>query len=474
MPSSLKSLALAPILVALLFEPARAAELPGHAMGWAWGLPFLAVLLSIALGPMLFPKIWHRHYGKIAAGWSVVTLLALVVFFGPQTALAAFVHAMLAEYLSFIVLLFALYVVAGGVLVTGNVHGTPRRNTAMLAMGAAMASFVGTTGASMIMIRPLLRANDERPYNVHVVIFFIFIVANVGGALTPLGDPPLFVGFLRGVDFLWTAEHLAVPTLLAVVLLLACFFLVDSWLQRREGPYEPQRDPTPPARIRVQGLVNLVLVAAIVGAILLSATWNPGISWSVLGTEIQLQNIVRDALLIGIAGLSLWLTHEEHRRANGFTWEPIKEVAKLFAAIFTTIIPVLAVLRAGEQGVLAPLLDLVTTAEGDSSPLAFFWLTGLLSAFLDNAPTYLVFFELAGGDPDYLMGPGARTLAAISMGAVYMGALTYIGNAPNFMVYAIAVERGVKMPTFFGYLIWSIAILGPVFLLLTLTVIAAP
>jgi Na+/H+ antiporter NhaD/arsenite permease-like protein len=474
MPRPLKTLTLVPILFGLLSGPAVAAELPGETMGWAWGLPFLAVLLSIALGPMLFPKIWHHHYGKIAAAWSLATLLALVFSFGPEAAVAAFVHAMLAEYLSFIVLLFALYVVAGGVLVTGNVHGTPRRNTAMLAVGAAMASFVGTTGASMIMIRPLLRANDERPYNVHVVIFFIFIVANVGGALTPLGDPPLFVGFLRGVDFLWTAEHLALPTLLAVALLLACFFALDSWLHRREGPYEPQRDPTPPARIRVQGLVNLVLVAAIVGAILLSATWNPGISWNVLGTDVQIQNVVRDALLVGIAGLSLWLTHEEHRRANGFTWEPIREVAKLFAAIFITIIPVLAVLRAGEQGVLAPLLDLVTTAQGEANPLAFFWLTGLLSAFLDNAPTYLVFFELAGGDPQHLMGPGARTLAAISMGAVYMGALTYIGNAPNFMVYAIAVERGVKMPTFFGYLVWSAAILGPVFLLLTLLVIIGP
>jgi Na+/H+ antiporter NhaD/arsenite permease-like protein len=456
-------------LVMLGFGTVRAcaAELPGETMQWPWALPFAAVLLSIALGPLCFPRLWHHAYGRIVGALALVTLAALALSFGFQAAFAAFVHAMLAEYLSFIILLFALYTVAGGILVTGNVHGTPRANTAMLAMGALMASFVGTTGASMIMIRPLLRANDERRSSVHVVVFFIFLVANVGGALTPLGDPPLFVGFLRGVDFLWTMEHLAAPTIFVALILLACFYLLDSWISRREGPYEPRRDPTPPQRIGIQGLVNLVLVAGIIGAILLSAAWDPGVSWDVEGTELELQNLVRDGLLVAMALLSLWLTHEEHRKANGFTWEPIREVAKLFAAIFVAIIPVLAMLRAGEAGAFAPLLDLVMTGSGEPNPVAFFWLTGGLSAFLDNAPTYLVFFELAGGDPQILMGPLSRTLAAISMGAVYMGAMTYIGNAPNFMVYAIAVERGVPMPSFFGYLLWSGAVLLPVFLLLT-------
>lgn len=463
MTRGLASLALALAFLLLALPGASAAELPGETMGWPWALPFAAVLLSIATGPLLFPRIWHRHYGKIAGFWAAVALVALAVAFGAEAAFAAFVHSMLAEYLSFILVLFALFTVAGGILVTGNVHGTPVTNTSFLALGAVMASFVGTTGAAMILIRPLLRANDERRYNVHVVVFFIFLVANIGGALTPLGDPPLFVGFLRGVDFFWTMRNLAVETVLLSLLLLLCFFVLDTVLSRREPAYTPQRDPTPPRTIRVQGLVNLALIGCIVAAILLSATWKPGISFDVVGTVVELQNVTRDALLVLISFLSLWLTHEEHRSANGFSWEPINEVAKLFAAIFITIIPVLAMLHAGEEGAFAGLLTLVVDEAGVHDPLAFFWLTGLLSAFLDNAPTYLVFFEAAGGDAERLMGPLADTLAAISMGAVYMGALTYIGNAPNFMVYAIAVERGVRMPSFFGYIVWSAAFLIPSF-----------
>jgi Na+/H+ antiporter NhaD/arsenite permease-like protein len=445
-----------------------AAELPGESMGWPWAVPFIAVLLSIATGPLFYPRIWHHHYGKIVGFWALLTLVTLAIAFGIEASLAAFAHSMLAEYMSFILLLFALYTVAGGILVTGNVHGTPIRNTAMLALGTLMASFVGTTGAAMIMIRPLLRANDERAYNVHVVVFFIFLVANVGGSLTPLGDPPLFVGFLRGVDFFWTMQHIIFETLGMAVLLLAIFYALDTWLARREGLYAPQTDPTPPKPFRVTGFINLVLVLCIVGAILLSANWRPNVSFTIYDTEVQLQNLLRDVALVVIALLSLWLTQEEHRSANGFTWEPMREVAKLFAAIFVTIIPVLAMLHAGKGGVFAPLFDLVATEEGAPSPVAYFWLTGLLSAFLDNAPTYIVFFELAGGNAEQLMGPLAHVLAAISMGAVYMGALTYIGNAPNFMVYAIAVESGVRMPSFFGYMVWSMAFLLPPFVLLSL------
>jgi Na+/H+ antiporter NhaD/arsenite permease-like protein len=457
----------------LIFIPAsgtsaRAANaLPGDALGWPWAIPFAGVLMTIALGPLLFSHFWHRHYGKIAGAWAVLALAAIAAEFGIAAAVSSLVHTTLAEYLSFILLLFALYTVAGGILVTGNVHGTPRSNTAMLALGMVMASFVGTTGAAMIMIRPLLRANDERRYNVHVVVFFIFLVANVGGSLTPLGDPPLFVGFLRGVDFFWTATTILWETAIVASLLLTVFYVLDSWLARREELYQRQKDPTPPVPFQVTGFVNLLLIGAIIGAILLSANWRPGVVFSVLGTQVELQNLVRDALLVAIALLSLWWTREEQREANGFSWEPIKEVAKLFAAIFITIAPVLAMLHAGESGAFAPLLALVSGADGSPDPAAYFWLTGALSAFLDNAPTYIVFFELAGGDAQELMGPLAHVLAAISMGAVYMGALTYIGNAPNLMVYAVAVERGVRMPSFFGYMLWSLTILLPIFLLLT-------
>lgn len=444
-----------------------AAPLEGAAMRWPWALPFAGILLSIATGPLLFARVWHHHYGKIAFAWSALTLAPLAVLQGGGVALAAFLHATLAEYLSFIVLLFALYVVAGGILVTGNLRGTPLTNTLLLGFGALIASVVGTTGAAMILIRPLLRANSLRRHNVHVVVFFIFLVANIGGALTPLGDPPLFVGFLRGVDFFWTARNIWQETALVAGAVLGVFAVVDFWFYRKDRQGSLVGELRSRMALRVRGLINLLLLVAIVTAILASAAWKPNMTWTVYGTRLELQNLVRDAVLVLIALASLRLTPEEHREANGYSWEPIREVAILFAGIFVTIIPVLAMLDAGRSGAFAWLLGAVTAENGRPNDVAFFWLTGILSAFLDNAPTYLVFFELAGGDAAALMGPLAGTLAAISMGAVYMGALTYIGNAPNFMIYAIATERGVNMPSFFGYMLWSTAVLGPVLLLLT-------
>ena len=459
-----------PITAIFLSFPgvAHAASLDGAGMGWPWALPFAAMLLSIATGPLLFPQIWHHHYGKIALLWSVIALAALAIFSGPPAAAAAFVHAMLAEYLSFIVLLFALYVVAGGILVTGDLPGTPAVNTALLAFGTAIASAVGTTGAAMILIRPLLKANEGRRHNVHVVVFFIILVANVGGALSPLGDPPLFVGFLRGVSFFWPVQHLWMQTLIVAAPILALFFVLDWWHSRDEPPARAARGEA----LRVRGAINLVLIALIIAAILGSAMWKPGVGFDLYGTRVALENILRDAALVLIALASLWLTPNEHRAANGFTWEPIREVAKLFAAIFVTIIPVLAMLQAGRNGAFAWLLRIVTEPDGTPHEVAYFWLAGGLSAFLDNAPTYLVFFELAGGNAQQLMGPLAGTLAAISMGAVYMGALTYVGNAPNFMVKAIAEERGIAMPSFPAYMFWAALILIPLFMLLTLLPIA--
>ena len=450
-------------------QDARAATLDGAALTWPFVLPFAGLLLSIALGPLLFPKVWHAHYGKIAAAWSILTLASLGWFAGGAAMSAVFVHAMLAEYLSFIVLLFALYTVAGGILVTGDIRGTPWNNAIILGLGSVMASVVGTTGAAMILVRPLIRANISRPHNTHVMIFFIILVANVGGALSPLGDPPLFVGFLNGVDFFWTTRNLWRQTAIVGGLLLAIFCIIDVWRFRTEPVAHRTGNSSP---IRIRGLINIALIAAIIAAILLSANWRPGIAIDILGTRLELQNLVRDGGLILIALLSLWLTPDEHREANGFTWEPIREVAKLFAAIFTAIIPVLAALDAGKRGFFTWLLAVVTERDGTPHEVAYFWYTGLMSAFLDNAPTYLLFFKLAGGDAQTLMGEFSGTLAAISMGAVFMGALTYIGNAPNFMVAAIAIERGVRMPSFFGYLLWASLILIPLFLLLTLLPLA--
>jgi Na+/H+ antiporter NhaD/arsenite permease-like protein len=459
------------LVLAVSPSAAQAAEgLDGAAMSWPWALPFAGLLLSIATGPLLFPKVWHHHYGTIACAWAALAIVPLAVRFGGHAAGSAFVHAMLADYLSFIVLIATLYVVAGGILVTGALRGTPASNAALLAIGTVLASLVGTTGAAMILIRPLLRANENRQHNAHVVVFFIFLVANMGGTLSPLGDPPLFVGFLRGVDFFWTVQHLWLQTLIATSIVLAIFVVLDAWLYRRE-PVAPRLEPAG-TRLRLRGGVNVLLIVAVIASILLSAMWKPGWSITVWGTTIEAQNLTRDITLILIALLSLWLTPNEHRAANGFTWEPIREVAILFAGIFTAIVPVLAMLHAGRNGLFAPLLRLITEPDGTPHEVAYFWLTGSLSAFLDNAPTYLVFFELAGGDAKALMGPLSGTLAGISLGAVFMGALTYVGNAPNFMVYAIATERGVRMPSFFGYFLWALLVLVPIFVLLTVLPIA--
>jgi Na+/H+ antiporter NhaD/arsenite permease-like protein len=454
-------------------ETAHAAALDGASLRWHWALPFLGILLTIATGPLIFPKFWHRHYGKLAFVWATFALAPLAAIHGVPTAAAAAVHAMLGEYLSFIVLLFALYVVAGGILVTGNMRGTPLVNGAILLLGTLIASIVGTTGAAVFLIRPLLRANAARLHNVHVVVFFIILVANVGGTLSPLGDPPLFVGFLRGVDFFWTTQHLWKQTALVAGVVLAIFLVLDLWFYRHDRMITTVGEARLPLHLRVRGIINLALIAGIIGATLGARLWRPGIGFDILGTRLELQNLVRDGVLVALAILSLVLTRDEHREANGFTWDPIAEVAILFAGIFACIVPVLAMLQAGSGGAFARLLATVTVQDGTPHDVAYFWLTGALSAALDNAPTYLVFFELAGGEAQQLMGPLASTLAAISMGAVYMGALTYIGNAPNLMVYAIAVERGVKMPSFFGYLMWAAAVLLPPLLLLHFMFVAA-
>jgi Na+/H+ antiporter NhaD/arsenite permease-like protein len=459
----------------LLLVPDRshaAAALDGTQLRWTWALPFVGILLTIAIGPLLLPRIWHRHYGKLAFFWGVLTVAPLAALYGKPAAAASFVHTMLAEYLSFIVLLFALYVVAGGILVTGNLRGTPLVNSAILGFGTLIASVVGTTGAAMILIRPLIRANAARLNNVHVVVFFIFLVANIGGALSPLGDPPLFVGFLRGVDFFWTTKHLWFQTVLVAGLVLAAFVVLDLWYYRKDRLITTVGESRPPIDHAISGKINFLLIAGIIAAILASEMWKSGIRWEIYGTNVELQAIARDAALLLLAVLSLLLTPNEHREANGFTWEPIVEVAILFAGIFTCAIPVLAMLEAGRTGALSTLFAAATAPDGSPHNVAIFWLTGALSAFLDNAPTYLVFFELAGGNAGELMGERAATLAAISMGAVYMGAMTYVGNAPNFMVYAIAVERGIKMPSFFGYMAWSSVVLLPVMALLTFVFVA--
>ncbi|MDD2546702.1 MAG: sodium:proton antiporter [Burkholderiaceae bacterium] len=454
------------VLAAVQPTLAQAASLDGAALSVLWGAPFAGLLLSIALLPLVAPGFWHPHFGKVTAFWALAFLLPFAVGFGPGLAGGAVVHALLAEYLPFVLLLTALYTVAGGIYIRGNLHGSPGLNTGLLAIGALLASFMGTTGASMLLIRPLIRANDHRRHRAHVVVFFIFIVSNAGGALTPLGDPPLFLGFLKGVDFFWTLRHIGGHTVLLVVGLLAIFYALDTfYCRQREEPLG--RDPTPdtPA-IGFEGRINGVLLVAVMGLVLLSGVWTSPVAWDIAGTRVGLPALVRDAGLVGITLLSLWLTPARVHADNQFGWAPMQEVAKLFAGIFLTIIPVIAMLQAGTQGPFAAIVDAVTRPDGTPDPTMYFWATGLLSSFLDNAPTYLVFFNTAGGDPAVLMHTLAPALAAISAGAVFMGANTYIGNAPNLMVKAIAEDRGVAMPSFFAYLLWSVSVLVPLFVLL--------
>ena len=463
---------LLPGLLTLTFAlPAWAAgpgapAIDGRHLGLAWMVPFVGILLSIAILPLATPSFWHHHFGKVSAAWAAMIIVPFAAIHSVPSAVYEIIHLLLLDYIPFIVLLTALFTVTGGIHIKGNIHGSPSMNTALLAIGTVLAGWMGTTGASMLLIRPMIRANDDRRHKIHVFVFFIFLVSNIGGALTPLGDPPLFLGFLKGVSFFWSTEHLFAEMLVCAIVLLALFYAIDSYWYRKEGRQKP--DPTPETPVRIEGGVNVILLAAIVGAVLASGAWTPGIHFTVFHVTLELQNVLRDLALVAICFLSLRLTSRASRVANGFSWGPMLEVAKLFAGIFITIAPALAILRAGKDGVLAPLVALVTGPDGQPNDIWYFWLTGILSSFLDNAPTYLVFFNLAGGDANLLMGTLASTLAAISCGAVFMGANSYIGNAPNFMVKAVVEESGIRMPSFFGYMAWSCGILVPLFVLLTL------
>ena len=441
-------------------------HLPGAELSVIWAIPFACMLLSIALGPLLAAHFWEHHFGKVSVFWGLAFLVPCAAVYGVSTAVFEGLHSIIGEYIPFIVLLFALFTVAGGVRLKGTLVGTPAVNTAILAIGTLLASWMGTTGAAMLLIRPLLRANAHRRFRALHVVFFIFLVANIGGSLTPLGDPPLFLGYLKGVDFFWTFTHLITKTLFCAVILLALFYVLDTILYKKEGSPKGPSDQ-PKEKLALEGKINLLLLACVVVTVLVSGLIDLGVWFHVYGIPIAGAGLCRDILLLVIAFASWKLTDIRSRELNGFSWAPIQEVAKLFFGIFLSMIPAIAILRAGTDGALASLINLVFH-EGEPVNAAFFWLTGCLSSFLDNAPTYVVFFNTAGGDAAHLMTEMATTLAAISAGAVFMGANTYIGNAPNFMVRSIAEEQGVPMPSFFGYMAWSCGILVPLYLIVTL------
>ncbi len=460
------------LVLALLLIPAiaGAAEAGGSHLGeelqiW-WAIPFAGILLSIALFPLFAPNWWHHRFPQVSLIWALL-FAAPFIFVYRGEALYEIAHIYLADYIPFIILLWALYSVSSGILITGTLHGTPRENVIILATGTLLASWIGTTGASMVMIRPLLRAIGWRKRKTHIIVFFIFLVSNIGGALTPLGDPPLFLGFLHYVPFFWTLR-LFTPMMVLAIPLLVLFYLVDRRMYARETREEPLGRTD---RMGVRGWQNFFFLAAIVGAVLMSGVWKMGYV-SIAGVHLKLEGLVRDGLLVVIGLVSFKTTADAIHKSNQFSWFPIKEVAILFAGIFMTIIPALAILKAGEHGAMAGLIALA------HKPANYFWLTGGLSSFLDNAPTYLTFFNTALGalfpntpEPEAvarLIELHGHYLHAISCGAVFMGANTYIGNAPNFMVKSIAEEAGIRMPSFFGYMFkYSIPILVPLFVVLT-------
>ncbi len=444
---------------------APAAATIGEALPLWSCLPFAGMLLSIALCPVLVPRVWHDHFGKVSAAWAAVLAIPFVAVYG-LPALHEILHTLGGDYLPFLILLVSLYTVSGGILVSGRLHGTPAVNLLLITVGTGLASIMGTTGASMLMIRPLLRANRHRPHRTHLVVFFIFLVGNVGGCLTPLGDPPLFLGFLHGVPFFWTLR-LFPEMLMVTTLLLAACFVIDR--------HHYRSDPPPPAApagtLRLEGTYNLMFLAGIAGAVLLSGAVDWG-EVTILGVPRTVQGLVRDAVLILMGLLSMAATPIDLRERNAFSWAPVIEVGYLFVGIFVTMIPCLLILKAGSHGAMAGLIDAV------QRPYHYFWAAGMLSAFLDNAPTYLTFFSTVLGrhypgveeavSVPLLLETYSIHLKAISAGSVFFGACSYIGNAPNFMVRSIAEEAGTPMPTFLGYIVrYTLVFLVPAFAIVT-------
>jgi len=433
-------------------------------------IPFACMLLSIALFPLLAPKFWHHHFGKVSAFWAAsIGIPFLIAYKG--AALYAITHIIIADYVPFIILLWALFTVSGGIMLKGTLRGTPVVNTIMILIGTVLASWMGTTGAAMLMIRPFLKANNYRKNRTFMVVFFIFLVANIGGSLTPLGDPPLFLGFLHGVSFFWTMKIL--PHMLVTAgILLGIYFIIDSYHYKKEGlkgaPVEEgEKEP-----LKLVGTHNFLFLGGIVGAVLMSGIVDWG-QVNTFGVHRAIQDWLRDGILIVMGVLSMLTTSKKIHEDNDFSWFPIIEVAYLFIGIFITMVPCLLILKAGLKGELAFLIAAV------KEPAHYFWATGALSGFLDNAPTYLTFFNTALGafypgmpEPQavpLLMTETSVYLKAISAGAVFFGSFSYIGNAPNFMVRSIAEEAGTPMPSFFGYILkFSIVFLLPTFVIVTL------
>ena len=424
-------------------------------------IPFCGALLSLSLLPLLAPAVWHRFENYILTFWGSLSVVALLCSSAPADTAHIIFHTLWNDYIPFVALIFVLFTITGGVHIHLHSRGTPFKNVCLLTIASFMGSFVGTTGASILFIRPMLHFNKDRTYIIHTVVFFIFIVSNVAGCLTPLGDPPLFLGYLMDVPFLWPLVHLWQPFLFVFIALIGMYWCIDSYFFAREKFAEVSA----PFKISIEGKRNIALLVLIIATVIVT----PGLPNIQLaqffGVHITLTDSMRVLTFLGLGLLSYRITPHDIHKKQHFNFHPVSEVARVFLCIFITLAPVGQMLAAGKNGPFASLLNLMSTA--NPAPY-YFWLSGLFSSFLDNAPTYVVFFKLAGGNAVDLTTTYSSILVAISLGAVFMGALTYIGNAPNFMVRSIAKQHGVAMPSFVGYMIWSLLILLPLFLIMSL------
>lgn len=445
-------------------------------------IPFIGVLLSIALCPLLTPSLWHKYDNVILVAWSVLSLWMCTTAMG-QFATNHLVSAILMkEYIPFIILVGTLYIISGGIHIQISCEATTRANVLLFLVGVVAANFIGTTGTSMLLLRPMLDMNRNRKYKVHTVVFFIFLVSNIGGGVLPFGDPPLFLGFLKGVDFFWTAQHMLPLLVMVTSILIVIYCIIDLYFLKKESQecalLQVEDSPSIMAAekgravqeplIRIYGTFNLLLMVAVVVLVAITGNLTKKEAFSLFETKVHYKNLIRDVGLVGISLLSLAVSPKINgktlRKINHFSWGPLGEVARYFVAIFITMAPVAVMLKAGHPFFQPIRAALESTAH---APFLYFWVVSPFSAFLDNAPTYLVFFKMAGGNASYLMTAGASVLTALSASSVFMGAMTYIGNAPNFMVRSVAKQYGVPMPSFLGYIAWSCAILLPTLLLVS-------
>jgi Na+/H+ antiporter NhaD/arsenite permease-like protein len=418
---------------------------------------FVGLLLSLSFIPLLFPKLWHRYENYILSFWGVGCCVALIKMFGWSVFSHWFLEMISHDYIPFTVLLVAIFTINSGFHIDLKTTPSPLKNGIILAVASIFSSIIGPTGSSMIFLRPLIRINKDRKHQTHTIVFFIFTVANVGGALTPLGDPPIFIGFLNSVDFFWPIKYLFHPFCLVMACLLLIYFFIDTFFWKKETLIPGDSSIT----CSIQGKRNIIFLLAVIVLVPLSSYLSLG-SVIIAHIKLEMSHLVRDGFLLLFAICSYLITPKDIRHKNHFSWAPLSEVARVFLAIFTTMIPVTLLLQKGGNGPMSGLFKLM-----DHGPKAYFWLSGTLSAFLDNAPTYLLFFRLAGDNAKELM-QNVSILQAISLGTVLFGAMTYIGNAPNLMIRSIAKQSQIAMPSFVGYIGWSCLFLLPVLFLLSL------